>query len=210
MLAASALAGLGVYIGRRNRLRSDRITAELPPVHRGAVIAAGLIQLALVLIFMREGLAWVNSPPGTALVAQNQVVYYLGDQIQLLGYDLNARTFRPGDRLELTLYWYAQEPVDYGYAAFVHVASGGPPLAQADKQNPAGRPTLEWTPEGYIRDPYHIDLNVPPGDYQLTAGLYTCDTRPPDACGNGDRPPVTDAAGQPLGDAIPLGTIRVH
>jgi hypothetical protein len=163
-------------------------------------------------LFMREGSAWVNSPPGQVLVAQNPVVYDLGDRLQVLGYDLNRTTFRPGDRLELTVYWYARQPVEYGYATFVHITTGGPPAAQADQQNPAGRPTLEWTPEGYIRDPYVIELppDLAPGTYQVVVGLYTCDTRPPGACGNGDRLPVTDADGQPLGDVVPLATITVN
>jgi hypothetical protein len=161
---------------------------------------------------MREGITWLDSPPGMALVAQNQTRYDLGEEIQLLGFDLNQREFRPGERLELVLYWYGRAAIDYGYASFVHVSAGGPPLAQADKQNPAGRPTREWTPEGYIRDPYLIDLppDMPPGDYQLAAGLYTCDTLPPGECGNGDRLPVRDAAGQALGDVVPLATIRVR
>jgi hypothetical protein len=171
-----------------------------------------MIALLLVIVFMREGWAWVNSPPGTAVVAQDQTVYDLGESIQLLGYDLNQRDFRPGERLKMVLYWYARQPVPYGYAVFVHVSTGGPPLAQADAQNPAGRPTLKWTPDGYIRDPYVIILpdSLPPGEYQLTAGLYTCDTRPPGACGNGDRLPVTDESGTQLGDVVPLGTITVR
>ncbi len=163
-------------------------------------------------LLMRPGLAWIDSPPGTALVAQVQTRYHLGDQIELLGYDLNSREFHPGERLELTLYWYASAPVDYGYSSFVHVSTGGPPLAQADELNPAGRPTVEWTSAGYIRDPYVITLpdSMPPGEYQIFVGLYTCDTRPAGDCGNGDRLPVSDDSGQPLGDSLPLATIQVR
>jgi hypothetical protein len=206
----AALVISAVFILRRGAQHYPP-AKPLETIHQRAVIAGGLIQLALMVIFMREGGAWVNSPPGTVLVAQNQVVYDLGESIQMLGYDLNGREFRPGDRLALTVYWYARAPIAYGYASFVHVSTGGPPLAQADAQNPAGRPTLEWTSDGYIRDPYVIDLpaSLPPGEYQLTVGLYTCDTRPPGECGNGDRLTVTNANGEVSGDAVPLGTIRV-
>jgi hypothetical protein len=171
-----------------------------------------MIQLALVLVLMREGVMWVDSPPGSALLAQNQIIYNLGDEIQLLGYDLNGHTFRPGDRVDLTLYWYAQEPVSYGYASFVHISSGGPPLAQQDKFNPAGRPTLAWSTDGNYNDPYMITLpaDMPPGEYEIRVGLYTCDLRPAGECGNGDRPPVTDANGASLGDFVPLATITVR
>ncbi len=218
-LVVTIIAGIGLVVGAWLARQKGESPGEsrfalaeknLTRTGRRTVIAAGIIQLALVLVFMREGLAWVDSPPGSALVARNQTVFNLGESIQLLGYDLNGRSFRAGDRLELTLYWYGRERIDYGYAVFVHVSNGGPPVAQADQQNPAGRPTLKWTPDGYIRDPYAIDLNVPPGEYQLTVGMYTCDTRPPGECGNGERPPVTSADGRPLGDAVPLGTIVVR
>jgi hypothetical protein len=177
-----------------------------------ALLIGGLLTLILILVAMRPGGAWLHSPPGTALPAQNPVRYTLGDSIQFLGYDLNSRTFRPGERLELSLYWYMQAPIPYGYASFVHVSMGGPPLAQADKQNPAGRPTKEWTAAGYYRDDYAIDLptTLPPGEYQLLVGLYTCDTLPAGQCGNGDRLSVFDADGNRVGDALPLGKVTVR
>jgi hypothetical protein len=213
--AAVALVAIAMYVWRRGgSLVPFRVgTAQsMQSVYYRAVIAGGLIQLVLMIVFMREGGAWVNSPPGTAVVAQNQTVFDLGESIQLVGYDLNSRTFRPGERLALTVYWYARSPVEHGYASFVHITNGGPPLAQADAQNPAGRPTLKWTSDGYIRDPYIIDLpaTMPPGEYQLTIGLYTCETLPSGECGNGDRLNVTDVNGTVLGDAVPLGTITIQ
>ncbi len=175
------------------------------------LIIGGLIALALAVVCLRPGGAWLESPPGTALAAQHPTDYRLGESIRLLGYDLNGTTFRPGDRLRLSLYWYVTAPVAYGYSSFVHLSTGGPPIAQADKLNPADRPTKDWTSAGYIRDDYTIILpDMPPGMYQVFVGLYTCDTRPAGDCGNGDRAPVTDTAGNAVGDAVPLATIEVR
>jgi hypothetical protein len=211
VVAVIVLIGAFVYVARRGRSPVP-IPALLQPAYQFGIVAGGVIQLVLVVVLMREGVMWVNSPPGQALLAQHQITYHLGDQIQLLGYDINGETFRPGDHVELNLYWYAREPIDYGYASFVHISSGGPPLAQEDKINPAGRPTLAWSSDGHYYDPYVIALpeDMPPGEYQVMVGLYTCDTRPAGECGNGDRPPVTDAENQPLGDAVPLTTITVR
>jgi hypothetical protein len=112
----------------------------------------------------------------------------------------------------LSVYWRAKESIPYGYASFVHISTGGPPLAQADKQNPAGRPTKEWASNGYYRDDYVIPLlgDMPAGDYQIRVGLYTCDTLPVGECGNGDRLLVTDADNQDAGDAVVLQTITVR
>jgi hypothetical protein len=184
----------------------------LKPSAALGLLGGGGAALLLAVALLRPGGAWLDSPPGQAYPAAQQAVYHFGDDIQLLGYDLNSQTFRPGDHLELSVYWYATRTPAYGYASFVHVSTGGPPLAQADKQNPAGRPTKEWTPAGYIRDDYDIELpaTLPPGEYQLLVGLYTCDTRPTGGCGNGDRLPVTDASGKAVGDALPLTTIQVR
>jgi hypothetical protein len=169
------------------------------------------LALSFVVLYLREGGAWVQSPPGEARLAQHTTDYQLGDSIRLIGYDLNSEMFRPGDRVKLRLYWYATGAIAYGYSSFVHISTGGPPLAQADKLNPAGLPTQTWTSGGYIHDDYVIRLpaDMPPGEYALSIGLYTCETRPPGECGNGDRLIVTDGADSLLGDTVPLATIQV-
>src|SRR5262249_48049156 len=150
----------------------------------------------------REGSAWLKSPPGEALITQHQTAYHLGDQIQVVGYDVSAETVRPGDWLDVVVYWYASAPPEHNYNSFIHFSAGESPLAQADKALPAERLTRDWKPGAYLRDEYslHIPDDVPPGDYHLNIGLYTCDTRPAGNCGNGDRLPITDTNGNALGD----------
>ncbi|MGQ9889309.1 MAG: 6-pyruvoyl-tetrahydropterin synthase-related protein [Aggregatilineales bacterium] len=229
---------LSVWSGRpRQRGESDFNEISQRPIGRGAaslptaegepnneagrgkaawrkigIVAGWALALTLLLALMRKGVMWEHSPPGEARLASHQTSYRLGDRIRLIGYDLNATRFRPGDTLALTVYWHAVAPPAHGYASFVHVSQGGPPLAQADKLNPADLPTLTWTPDGFVRDAYRVVLPVdmPPGAYALTVGLYTCDTRPPGDCGSGDRLPVTERDGRPLGDAVPLARIEVR
>ena len=101
--------------------------------------------ILMVLMFMREGGAWVNSPPGQAIVAENHIDFRLGDHTHIIGYDLNGTTFHAGDRVELVLYWYADEAALYKYQPFVHIGTVGvPPLAQAPgEDHPGGRPMTE-------------------------------------------------------------------
>lgn len=176
------------------------------------LIMGGILSFTFLLLYIKEGGAWVNSPPGQALLAQHQTDYRLGDSIRLIGYDLNNTTFRPGDRIELKVYWYTTTAIPYGYSSFVHVSMGGPPLAQADKLNPAGLPTKIWPSTGYIHDDYVIDLpaTIPPGEYSLVVGLYTCDTRPVGECGNGERLIVTDSGSKALGDVVLLAQLKVE
>ncbi len=212
--AAISLLAAGVVVALLAAPLRPRPAARPAPLAaslRLGVAGGWLLALALMLLLLREGVMWENSPPGAARLAQQQTDFRLGEGIRLVGYDLSGAAFRPGDTLALTLYWYASAPLENGYASFVHIGQGGPPLAQADKLNPAGLPTKTWTSDGFVRDSYRIALpaDMPPGVYALTVGLYTCDTRPPGACGSGDRLSVTDAGGAPLGDAVPLAQIEV-
>ena len=129
----------------------------------------------------------------------------------MLGYDLNADVLRAGERLVLQLYWYALEESDVNFSSFVHLSTGGPPHVQVDKLQPGTRLSSTWSPAGYILDTYALQLpaHLPVGDYQLVAGLYTCELMPPGECGNGYRPTVTDESGAVIGDSIPLATIRI-
>jgi hypothetical protein len=211
ILSALGLAGAMIYVGRY-KMQQTRYSVSLQPAWRWGMIAGVIVSLALAILLLREGIAWVKSPPGKALVAQHQVTYHLGDKLELIGYDLNGDSFHPGGRVDLAVYWYARDRLPYNYQSFVHISTGGPPLAQADLQNPAGRPTTTWTSDGYIRDEYPITLpeTMPPGDYKLLIGLYTCETLPAGQCGNGDRLPVSDAQGKALGDAALLQSITVR
>ncbi|MBI1282140.1 MAG: hypothetical protein GC179_28695 [Anaerolineaceae bacterium] len=221
LVSMVALVGIGVGIRRKSTTVPHR--EELPsqpfPVNRGGrkPVLVGLsigavMAFAFLVVYMREGGAWIESPVGQAVLAQHKLDYRLGDQIRLIGYDLNGDTFRAGERVELKVYWYAAAPIPYGYSSFVHISTGGPPLAQADKLNPADIPTKIWPSTGYLHDDYVIELpaDMPTGAYQLLIGLYTCETKPAGDCGNGDRLKVTDTNGQAAGDEVKLATITVH
>lgn len=185
------------------------IKQELPVRY---FVLGGVVMLGFLGVYLREGGAWVNSPPGEARLAQHQTAYQLGENIRLIGYDLNGETFRPGDRVEVRVYWYTTGAISYGYSSFVHISTGGPPAGQADKLNPAGLPTKTWESGGFIRDDYVIELphEMAAGTYSVYVGLYTCDTRPLGECGNGERLMVTDGSGVVVGDAVLLAQLKVE
>jgi hypothetical protein len=209
----SALAWVGVIaccLLPRSRSAPD---TSAPQAGEAGLLAGVGAALLAVIVLMRPGLAWVESPPGQVLIAAQQVHYDFDDQVRLLGYDLPGSSFRAGDTVEITLYWYAPNGgTRYGYASFVHIVQGGILIAQADKLNPAGEPTVRWTADGYFWDRYSIPLpaSAAPGSYTVVVGLYTCDTRPPGVCGNGERPTVTAADGQIVGDAAVLTTLAIR
>ena len=126
----------------------------------------------------------------------------LGQEIELLGYDLQAE---PGCRekflaprmageepqaqvwtrpipcaLHLTLYWKDLAPLDVDYTVFTHLLDpGGQIQAQQDNQPQGGNfPTLEWLPGDLIVDEYRLELlpEAPPGVYTLEIGMYCLET----------------------------------
>ncbi|MBA3871625.1 MAG: glycosyltransferase family 39 protein [Anaerolineae bacterium] len=228
LLSVVGLVGIGGFLTQRHKAtktqrseieppsRQEDLTAETQRKESwslvGGIGVGAVVALVFLVGYMRESGAWVVSPVGQAVLAQHKLDYRLGEQIRLIGYDLNGDTFRAGDRVEIKAYWYTTAPIQYGYASFVHISTGGPPLAQADKLNPADIPTKIWPSTGYLHDDYVIELpaDMPAGEYQLLIGLYTCDTRPAGDCGNGDRLTVTDASGQTVGDEVKLATITIR
>lgn len=98
-----------------------------------------------------------------------------GDQINLLGYDLDRRTTTFERSFALTAYWQARHPLAVDYSSLLHlVDDGGHLYAGQDNLHPGGLPSSRWEPWGFVRDPHTLSIppGTPPGDYQLALGLY--------------------------------------
>lgn len=210
ILAAAVLIAIAVAWRLRTWQLRPRPYWTAPALSRTSavgILLGGAIALLSLVITFREGIAWINSPPGQALPAQVQREVALDENAQLLGYDLNADVFSPGDRFVLNAYWYAHERPPVDYSSFVHLSAGSPPQLLARKRHPAGLPTSEsWGPDGYIVDNYdlHLPADLPAGDHDLIIGLYVCAGRQLDACA------ATDEAGISLGGSVVITTIRVE
>jgi hypothetical protein len=124
----------------------------------------------------------------------------LGEWATLLGHGPLPAALRPGETFSLVLYWRADGLIPRSYTVFVHlVGPDGRIYAQQDAV-PGGwtRPTTGWFPGEFLRDEYRltVDPSAPPGTYILRVGWYDPAT--------GQRVPVLDETGAPLGDFIPL------
>jgi 4-amino-4-deoxy-L-arabinose transferase-like glycosyltransferase len=129
----------------------------------------------------------------------------LGESIELAGWSLAEEAVLPGEMIRLALFWQAMGPIGERYTGFVHlVDSNGRLVSQQDSEPLAGfRPTESWEQGEVIRDPVGllVPAGTPAGMYRLLVGFYHPET--------GERLPVLDAGGHPLGDVVPLGTIQV-
>ncbi len=136
---------------------------------------------------------------------QHPLLARLGSSVELVGYSLSDERPQPGQKVELTLYWQATALVEGNYKVFTHLVGEGEQIVAQHDSIPAGGrlPTSAWQKGEYITDrhPLTVPADVPPGVYRLQIGLYDE--------ANGQRLPVFDEEGQPIGDRVLLGSIRV-
>jgi 4-amino-4-deoxy-L-arabinose transferase-like glycosyltransferase len=142
-----------------------------------------------------------ESPAGEASRA---VEADFGGQITLLRHSALPKSVTAGDILPLTLLWQAETQVGTDYKVFVHlVDEGGNLVSQRDSEPMGGwRATIDWRPEEPVRDRHGLLIpdGVAEGEYELVVGLYDSE---------GERLLVLDGEGQPVGDKVSLGFIRV-
>ena len=131
---------------------------------------------------------------------QNPAAYRLGNDIAFLGSELEKVIVRPGDTLNLTLFWQALNQVDRSYTVFVHLlGSDGQVVAQQDSPPGGGAsPTSSWVPAEYITDMYQLVVkpDLPAGEYRIEIGMYDPAT--------GVRLPVVDGEGRSQADHVLL------
>ena len=138
----------------------------------------------------------VTEPPA----AQTIVGAAFGPAIRLHGYDLGEAA---DGALPLTLHWQATAQPAADYSVFIHlVDAAGTIVSQSDNVPLGGaRPTSGWRAGEYITDPYSLSIpsDLPPGSYDLFAGLYDS---------GGARPPVTLQGERQPNDQLLLRSLR--
>jgi hypothetical protein len=122
---------------------------------------------------------------------------HAGPLIELVGYVPVASPVKPGEMVEVDLYWHALQGVGTDYTVFVHLLNeAGDIVAQMDGQPVHGmHPTARWSPHAVVVDRHSARLrtDLPPGTYHVAVGLYDPTTSA--------RLPATDITGVRLPDA---------
>jgi len=130
----------------------------------------------------------------------------LGAGVLFLGYDLSTHEARPGETLQLTLYWQALDEMQVSYTVFTHLLdTEGLIWGQLDRIPVRGEaPTTGWMVGEVITDPYEIltDPEAPPGNYVIEIGMYDTSTM--------ERLPVFDRQGVRQDDRILLESVQLE
>ncbi|MFN2169291.1 MAG: protein O-mannosyl-transferase family [Anaerolineae bacterium] len=145
-----------------------------------------------------EGGLWRIAGPAAQGQPEHALDGQLAGAVALGGYDLYPDQPRPGEGLQISLYWQALRPLEERYHSFVHLIDGaGKRVAQSDHQ-PGGvyYPTTLWHLGERLRDDHYLTVpaDAPPGTYRLLAGMYALS-------GEGQL--------QALGEPISLGQLEV-
>ncbi len=117
------------------------------------------------------------APPGTG--GSHVVNVVLGDQIKLVGYDLDTDQVTPGGEILLTLYWQPLVPLERNYQVFTHLYDGEMRGQHDGAPECAHNPTTRWEPGQIIPDPHRIEVSpdTSPGRLPLLVGMYDLITR---------------------------------
>lgn len=162
-----------------------------------AVLAVYALVVVLAPAFSRPRLL---TEAETAAVP-NRLDAEFGTVARLLGYQVAQDVARPGDTLDVTLYWQALARTDRDYVVFVHLVSDvGAMVAQRDTYPGLGRyPTTVWEPQGAFADTYR--LHVPETAYAPDTGYVQVGLYLP----GGQRLPLPDGR-----DALRLGSVAIE
>jgi 4-amino-4-deoxy-L-arabinose transferase-like glycosyltransferase len=121
--------------------------------------------------------AYAQPAPLTLARPQIPLDVTFGDQLQLIGADVESISTQPGGQGEIVLYWQALKPIEKDYSTFVHLLDANDIIvAQRDMYPGQGLwPTSQMKPDDIIASRYV--LHVPATAYapdQLTweVGVY--------------------------------------
>ena len=165
-------------------------------------VASGISGLTLIIlviggIHVRRGhrIAWTSAI--LAIILATLTLLHLGwgqgprhpvphtarfdNEINLLGYHLDKSILRPGDILDLRLYWLTEQTPAADYKVFVHLSKldDSGTVAQVDEPPLLGQGfTSRWDSGELIVDEHQIpiDGSIPPGRYRVLIGMYRPDT----------------------------------
>ncbi len=117
-----------------------------------------------------------NGPLGAQPIP-NPTAIRFGDQISLIGYQVDRTTVAAGGELEVVLYWSTAAPLDTDYFVSIQIIdlSDATKAGQRDGKPGCNRfPTTTWVPGDRIYDRYHVPISseARPGRYSIYVTMY--------------------------------------
>ena len=155
-----------------------RAPADAGPAPAEVQVVAVLPEHPAGALTYRAGAVMLSAPPPPQTAPAVALALDFGGQVELYGYTLPGGPFRPGEALEVTLYWRALAPPPVDLVAFVHLLdAAGDYVTQVDA--PLGPyPTSLWEAGAQVAGAFPLSLpdDLAAGRYRLVAGVYATGT----------------------------------
>jgi len=138
----------------------------------------------------------------------NPISINFGERMELAGYDLDRRIVRPGEPVELALYWRGRREMDVNYTISTQLIDPAQrKAAQLDGCPLDGAaPTTIWEPGEVVVDTRRLLIfpDAPPGAYDLRVAVYLLEE------GEIVHLPVISQKGEMLSSHILLTRVRIE
>lgn len=180
---------------------------SLSPARALAIVAnGGMLLFALVALFGYLAPAYARPPTYDAgAPIPNEVNARFDEIATLRGYRLSARTLRPGEPLDIDLYWDVHGRPPGNFLLFLHLSDeAGTIVAQRDTHPGTGNfPTSQWQPGDRFVDSLRVyvpETAYTPVTATLRIGLYATTY----------RLGISGPDGEGLGDSLELATLQLR
>jgi 4-amino-4-deoxy-L-arabinose transferase-like glycosyltransferase len=126
-----------------------------------------------------------------------------GRVVDLIGSKIRAPQVKPGETVEVITYWRINTLTAQELILFTHMLSGDPARPVLAQQDALDVPSYYWLPGDAFAQVHRftVPADATPGVYPLEVGFYST--------ANQQRWPVSDAAGNSLGDHVIIGSVTV-
>ncbi len=96
------------------------------------------------------------------------------DGMSLLGYDLPKNQVKPGEKLEINLYWRVWQTVPVDYTIFLHLVGPGGELNYDHRLDRGAQSMTTLRPGQVVREDLSLTIppSTPPGAYTVVVGLW--------------------------------------
>jgi hypothetical protein len=153
-------------------------------------VALAALTLLAPFVYIRPAYALpqVIATDGPLVTGITPTELYFEDKIRWVGFRVNnpGQRVKPGDELDVTLYWQALQPFDKNYSAFIKVyGKGDVPVHELDTYPGGGMfQTTLWQPGDLIADRYRLRIEdnmtntqLMPTALRLDVGFYDFTTK---------------------------------
>jgi hypothetical protein len=171
------LLTLTVVRFRRNTGSHDDLALLTIPEARLLAVVMGCFGLIILMFATPTSPLTVRTRPGYRLDNSYSLRSRTDVGLEAIAYRLERFAYRPGETLELTLYWQTARPLASDYQIQTYLLSAdGIHWLPSTFTRPGSYPTSQWQTNRYVRDEHFIPLSlgVAPGTYRVAIEVSAC------------------------------------